>query len=204
MVRLHKVLTTQRNRVHAHLARGLVDDTFQRICRLWPARAAIGIYRCRVGEHGLHVHVDQRHRIVPRHQCAVQERRRRSGKVGKIRANIRHRFSTEGEEVARFIQRQLDLGHMVATMSICQKRFRTVRGPFDRTIQTFGGGQHQGLFAIVVNLRTKATAHVRGDHSQLVLGNAQHKGRNQKPRQVRVLRGRVQHIFITGAIVFCH
>ena len=193
-----EVLATHFERIKTQFPAHLVDHTLKRIGRLGPPCPTIGIDRGGVGEHGFHVHIDMRHLIGASHQRAVQEGRRHGGEVRQIRPNVRHGLSADGEEIAFLVAGQFDLCHMVATMSVRQEAFRAFRRPAHRTTEPLGRGQHQGFFAVVIDFRAKAAAHIRRDHGQLVFRNPQNKGRHQKPRQVRVLAGRRQ-LVIPGA-----
>ncbi len=81
----------------------------------------------------------------------MQEGRRRGREVRQIGADVCHGLGAEGDEVAVIVAGQLDLGHVVTTMRVCQEGLRPGRGPFDRTAQLFGGGQNQRLFTVVID-----------------------------------------------------
>ena len=195
-----KVLPTHFERVKAQFAAHLIDHTLQAIGRLGAACATIGIDRSGVGEHGFHVHIDVGHLIRPRHQCAVQESRRHGREVRQIGPHVRHRFGAKRDERAVFFASQFNLGDMVAAMRVGQEAFRTLGHPLDGLFDLFGCGQNQGLFAIVIDLRPKAAAHIGGHDLQLVFRNPQHKGRNQKARQVGVLAGGGQLVIARARI----
>ncbi len=133
-----------------------------------------------------------RHLVGPRHQRAMQECRRRGREVRQIRTHVGQRLGADRQDLTVPGAAQLDLRHMVATMRVGQEAFGPLRCPAHRAAQLLRRSQNQRLFAVVIDLRAEAAAHVGGHHGQLVLRNAQHEGRYQKPRQVRVLAGRRQ------------
>ena len=151
-VRGDEVFRPHRKRVKPQFAAHLVDHPFQTERRLGPPGPAIGIDRGGVGEHRFHIHIDVGHLVRPGHQRAMQERRRDGGKVRQVRPDIGHGFGAERDEGPVFLAGQFDLCHMVTAMGIRQEAFRAFRRPPHRAVQLFGGGQHQSLFAIVIDL----------------------------------------------------
>ena len=197
----HEVLAAQFDRVDLQLMRGLVDQTLQLIGRLGPTGPAIGIYWHGIGKDRLNVHVDQRRFIVPRHERAVQPSRHRRREGRQVGPHIGIGIGAQGGEVVLCIQRQFDLGHMVAAMGVGHEGFRPARRPFHRPPHRFGGEGAKGLFLIVEDLGAKAAAHVRRHHAQLVLGDAQHEGAHQQADHMRVLAGGIERVFPVRAVV---
>ena len=56
----------------------------------------------------------------------------------------------------------------------------------------------------MVNLRAKPAAHIGGDDGQFVFWNAHHKGRDQQPRQVRILAGGIKFVILRACIVIAN
>ena len=54
------------------------------------------------------------------------------------------------------------------------------------------------------DLGAEAATHIGGHDAQLVFGDAQNEGAHQQADDVRVLRGRVERVLVTGAGVFPH
>ena len=81
----------------------------------------------------------------------MQECRRHSRKVRQIRTYIGMGLGAERKEIAVFIQRQFDLGQVVAAMRVGQERLAAIRRPFDRTAQFLGRSQDKCFFSVVIN-----------------------------------------------------
>ena len=121
-IRRDEVAAADLNRIDPHLTRSAVDDTLQLIGRFRPACAAIGVHWQRVGEHGLHIAVDQRRGVRARHQRAVQPGWNRRGEGGQICAHVGQRFRADRQELAVRIQRQFDLGLVIAALRVRDER----------------------------------------------------------------------------------
>ena len=195
-----EVLTTQFNRIDTQFPRSLVHDALQLERRLRPPSATIGINRHRVGKHGLHIHIDQRRLVVARHQCAVQPCRDRRREGRQVRAHIRIGLGPKRGEVIVAVQRQFDLGHMIAAMRVRHKRFGTRRGPFDRTPDLLGRKGAECLLRVMEDFGAEPTAHIRGNDAQLMLGDAQHERTHKKPDHMRVLAGGIERVVICAGV----
>ena len=182
-----EVLPAQRDRVDPELMRRLVDHPLELEGRLRPARPAIGIDRHRVGEDRLDVHVDERRAVIAGHQRAVQPGRDRRRERAEIRAHVGMRVGADRGKIVVRVQRQLDLRHVIAPVGVGHERLGARTGPFHRAVQRLGGKGAERLLGVMKDLRAEPAADIRGDHPQLVLGDAQHEGPHQQPDDMRVL-----------------
>ena len=105
------------------------------------------------------------------------------------------------QELAVRVERQLDLGHVVAAVRVGDEGLRPRRGPLHRPADRLGGEGDEGLLGVVEDLRAEAAADVGRHHPQLVLGDAEHEGAHQQPDHVRVLAGGVERVLVVGRVV---
>ena len=94
------------------------------------------------------------------------------------------------------------MGDVVAAMRVGLERFAALGGPLDRTADAARRPGDHRLFVVAEDLAAEAAAHVGGDDAQLVLGNAQHEGRQDQAQHVRVLRRRPQRVVARALVVF--
>ena len=92
---------------------------------------------------------------------------------------------------------------MITTVRIRQKRLGSIGRPFDRTVDAFTRPHEDRFFGVHKNLRAKTTADVWSNHTQFMLGYAQHKRAHQQSLNVRVLVRDIQRIALAGAVVSC-
>ena len=185
-----EIAAAQFGRVDAELVGGEIDDAFQQEGRLRPAGAAIGVDRHGMGEHRLGLDIDRRGRIGAGEQGPV-EIGRDAGREGRqIGAHIGDRRHLEREELGVAVERQLDMGDVVAAMRVRHEAFRALGGPFDRPPDLAGGPGDDRLLGVMVDLRAEAAADIGGDDAQLRLRDVQHEGAHQQADHMRVLAGR--------------
>ena len=113
-----EVLAAERDRIDTKFAGGFVDDALKLERRLGATCPTIGVNGHGVGEHRFYVHLNRRRLVVAGHQGAVQPCWHGGGECGQIRAHVRHGVSTHADKVVVRIQRQFDLGHVVAAMGV--------------------------------------------------------------------------------------
>ncbi len=170
--------------------------------RLGTSGAAIGVDRRGVRQRRLHVGVDQRRRVLAGQQRGVEVGRhgRREGR--QVRAHVGDGLDLQRQELAVLVERQLGMGDMVAAMRVGLEQFAALGGPLDRTADAARRPGDHGLFVVAEDLAAEAAAHVGGDDAQLVLGDAQHEGRQDQAQHVRVLRRRPQRVVARALVVF--
>ncbi len=199
-----EILAPQRDGINAQFPRRLVDHALQLIGRLGTARAAIGIDRHGIREHRLDVHIDQRRAVIPRHQRAMQPCRHRRRKGAEIGPHIGVGICADGGKVVLRIQRQLDLGHVIAPMGIGHEGLGPRTGPFHRTIERLGGKSAKRLFRVVKDFRAKAATHIGGHHAQFMLRDAQNKRAHQETDHMRVLARCIERRVAGRAVEIAH
>ena len=162
--------------------------------------AAIGVDRHGVGEHRLGLDVDRRGRVGAGEQGPV-EIGRDAGREGRqIGAHIGDRRDLERQELGIGVERQLDMGDVVAAMRVRHEALRALGGPFDRAAHLAGGPGHDRLFGVMVDLRAEAAADIGRDDTQFRLRDVQHKGAHQEADHMRVLARRVERVFAGRAV----
>ena len=186
---LMKFLLAQIGRIDAELARADLDQPLDHEGRLRPPGAAIGIDRHGVGVDRIDLAIDRRDVVLARQQRRVEigrDRRREGRHVG---AEIGDGLDLERGDLAVVVERHFGVGDVVAAVRVGQERLRAVAGPFHRPADLLRRPQADDLFRIDEDLRAEAAADIGRDHAQLVLGRHADEGRDDEPRDVRVLRG---------------
>ena len=164
--------------------------------------AAIGVDRDGVGEHRLGLDIDRRGRIGAGEQRSI-EIGRDAGREGReVGAHVGQRRHLEREEFRVGVERQLDMGDMVAAMRVRHEAVRALGGPFDRPPHLAGRPGDDRFLGVVVDLRPEAAADIGGDDAQFRLRDVQHKGAHQQPDDMRVLARRIKGVLAGGAVVF--
>ena len=198
--RRNEVLPAQLGRIDLQLGGGLADDALDHEGRLGTAGAAIGIDRRGVRQRRPDVGVDQRRRVLAGQQRRIEIGRHRRREGREIRAHVGDRVDLEREELAVLVERQLGMGDVVAAMRVGHERLAALRRPLDRPADAGHRPGHHRLFVVAEDLAAEAAAHVGRDHAQLVLGNAEHEGRQDEAQHMRVLRRRPERV-VAGALV---
>ena len=106
----------------------------------------------------------------------------------------------ERQELRVRVERQFDMGDVVAAMRVGHEAFRALGGPFDRAAQLAGGPGDDRLFGVMVDLRAEAAADIGGDDAQFRLGDVEDEGAHQEPDHMRVLARRVERVLAGRAV----
>ena len=191
-----EVLAPDRRRIHLHVARRLFDDALDHVGGFRPAGAAVGIDRRGVGEHRLDLDVDRRRLVLAGQQGAVEDRRHARREGRQVRAHVGDGLDAQRQELALGVQRELDLGDMVAAVGVGQERFAALGGPLDRPADLLAGPDQRGLLRVEEDLRAEAAADIGRDHAHLRLRQAEHERAHQQPLDVRVLVGDVERVAV--------
>ena len=141
------------------------------------ARATIGIDRGGVGEDAGHAARNGRRAVrATQHQTEQASRHDRS-EHREVGAQVRARIDAESENGAVSTSDELRVLDVVAPVGggnvVLAARF----DPLDGLIQAHREGGDDHLFGIEVLFRAEPSADLRGDHSQRVLGHAEHAGK---------------------------
>ena len=134
----------------------------------------------------------------------MQPRRHRRRKRRQICAHIGQRIGAQRGEIVVCVQCQFDLRYVIAAMGIRHKRFGPRRGPFHRTIASFGGKCAEGFFGIMEDLGAKSPSHIRRNHTHFMFGQTQHKGTHQQPDHMGILAGGIKRVILGAALIGAH
>ncbi len=156
----------------ADFSRERVDRPLDRVGRLGPARAAVGVRRRRVREHARAVEVvgvdGVAAGVKPR---AEQRHARRDGL--EVRAHRRGQPRADSGDLALGRGGELDLLDHVAPVDRRQVPLGALLGPLDRAAELAGERDHDHVLGVHVELGAEAAADVRRDHADLRLGHAE-------------------------------
>ncbi len=189
-------------RIDALLARADFDQTLDHEGRLRPPGAAIGVDRHGVGVDRIDLAIDRRNVVLARQQRGIEIGRHRRRERRHIGAEIGDGLDLERGDLAVVAERHLGVGDVIAAVRVGEKRFRAVAGPFHRTADVPRGPQAHDFLGIDENLRAEAAADVGRNDAQLVLGRHADEGRDDEPRDVRVLRGVPEREILRAGVVF--
>ena len=123
-------------------------------------------------------------------------------KVEQIGAHIGDRRHLERQKLRLRVERQLDMGDVVAAVRVGHKAFRALGGPFDRPPDFAGGPGDDRLLGVMVDLRAEAAADIGGDDAQFRLGDVEDERAHQQADHMRVLARRKKRVVAGGAVEF--
>ena len=116
-----------------------IDQALQKDRRLRPAGAAIGVHRHGVGEDADHVGVDRLEAIDARQHLGARHGRDHRREGGIIGAHVGDVAGAQRQEPAILVQRQLDIGDVVAALRVAQERLAALTGPLHRAAELARG-----------------------------------------------------------------
>ena len=93
------------------------------------------------------------------------------------------------------------MGDVVAAMAVGLERLAALGRPLDGSSDLGGRPTNHGLVGIAEDLAAEAATHVGSDDAQLVLGDAQHEGRQDEAQHVRILRRRPERVVACALVV---
>ena len=205
LLRFDEVPQSQLDRVHLELVRQTVDDALHEIDRFGDAEGAgVGHPARRL------VRIDGGHLAVGRLKVvAAGEHTEEPGRVlhgsrrTVERAVIGEHVGANGEDLSLLGGRDLTAHDVVAGESRADEVLRTVLHPLDRLAQDQRRHDGADVARIDRDLVAETTADVRGDHPDLVLGQARHQ-RVHRPVGVRGLGGGPQRQLAGDPLVVGH
>ena len=194
---LDEVLPAQLDRVHVELPRQRVDRTLDRVGRLGPAGAAVGVgrRRVRVDAHALEVVALDGVAAAVEPGAEDRDARRHELEVRAHRSRQPHPHRGDRPVGGR---RELHLLDDVASVDGGDVRLRAPLDPLDRPAELPREREAERLLGVDVQLRAEPAADVRGDDPQLRLGDAgdEREGRaedvrdlGRRPHRVLALSG---------------
>ena len=192
------------HRVDPGRLRGLVDHPLEEIGRLRPAGAAQGIDRGGVGEHRLDVAEDRRGGVLAGEQRRVEKGRDQRREGREIRPHIGDGVDPEAGELAVGVERELDLGHVVAAVRVGHEALRPLSQPAYRPLQLARRPADDRVLRIGRDLGSEAAADIRRDHPELVLRLVEHEGAEQQAHRMRGLGGAVEGELLLALVVLGH
>ena len=184
-----EIAAAQLRTVDAHFARRQIDQPFDYEGRLRPPGTALCIDRGGVGEHAVYRGVNGRCRVLSGQHCGMQIGRDQRPERGQIDSEIGVGRDAQTQELAARIQCQLGMSGMVTAMGVRQERLAAIHRPFDRPSDLLRRPGDGRLLGIMRDLRAEAAADIGRDHSQLLLGSAEHEGAHQQSYDMRNLAG---------------
>ena len=113
-------------------ARGVVDQPLDRIGRLRPPGAAIGVDRHGVGEHALDPDMDRRDRVDAAVHDRARDGRDLRREIRQIGAHIGDDLDIERQKAQLLVERQFEPGDVVAALRVGHEGVGALGGPFDR------------------------------------------------------------------------
>ncbi len=140
--------------------------------------------------------------VLARQQRCVEIGRHRGREQRHIGAEIGVGLDPQAGDLVVLVEGHLGLGEVIAAVGVGQEGFGAVAGPFHRAPHFLGGPQRHHLLGIDVDLGAEAAADIGRDHPQLVLRRDVVEGRQHQPRDMRILRRRVEREMLFGLVVF--
>ena len=142
---------------------------------LRPARTPVGVRGRLVREHAAQVHLQIRKPITAgEHEHG--EGRNRWGEELVVGSEILQHSDTHPEEAPFAIDAHLDVVQLVPSVGSGQKALGPVRGPLHRAAERPGEVRREKLLGVHVELASEATADLRRDNPDAVLGKAESDG----------------------------
>ena len=191
--RRDQVAAPQLQRVDPELARGDVDDAFDRVRGLGPPGAAIRTGRRGVGVHARGLHVNRGRRVHARDAADVVRPRARAARC-EIRADVERDGDAKPEELAVRVERQLRRRDVVAAVLVGDEPLAAIRRPLHRTAEPLRGPEHQHVLGIRAALHPEASADLRGHHAQVALRDAEDLLGQERAQSVRMLDASMKRV----------
>jgi hypothetical protein len=191
-----EVEATDLDRVLADLACERVDRALDRVRCLRPARTAVCIGRRRMGEDASTGEV-VRFDVVAAGIQPCPEQRDAGREQLQVRAHRRRQPNADCGDLAFGGRRELDLLDHVAPVDRRLAGLAAFLDPLHRPAELAGERDGELLLGVDVQFRAEGAADLRGDHSDLRLGDAQRQ-RQQRPQDVRDLRRRPDRVLALG------
>ena len=98
------------------------------------------------------------------------------------------------EEIARLVERERRIGHVVPPLMVADQPFRALAGPFHRPPDLARGPEDEDLLGIHAPAQPEAAADVVRDHPHPVLGEAEDVLREPAPQPVGIVAGGVERV----------
>jgi len=192
------VLAAQLHRLHVELNRELVHDSLDAERSLRAAGATIGVGPGHVGEHvGAGEVVGGE--LVDGVEHERPQHRDTGGDQAEVGAHVGHQFHLEPGDRAVAVGGDGDVLDLVAAVVPGEQRLRAGLGVLHRLAQASPDQHGDDLLRGHLQLAAEATADVRCDHPDLVLGDAQRHG-HHGAHDVRHLGGRPQRELLAGGV----
>jgi len=195
---LDPVHLTDHERVDLQLRGQLVHHPLDAVRRLGPTGTAVGVGPGLVGQHRLTGELVGGE-LVDRVEHERTEHRHASAHQRDVRAHVGQELDLEPGDPAVLLGRQGELLPLVATVVGGHQRLRAGLGVLDRLPEAPGQQEGDELLRGGLELAAEAAADVGGDHPDLGLRDAGHRGQ-QELQDVRDLGGRPHGDLLTGRV----
>ena len=190
--RLDEVCAAELGGVAPRLTRRDLNQTLDDECRLRAAGAAIGVDRRGVGVDRVDLAIDIGDRVLARQQRRVKIRRHGGREGREISAEIGDRMDAQAGDLAARVEREFGMRDMVAPVRVREKRLGPIGSPFDRPVDLLRRPDADGLLGIDEDFRAEAAADIGRDDAKLILRRKADEGREDDPRDMRVLARRIK------------
>ena len=177
-LRADVIALAQRDRVDAADARGLLDHALHDVIALWPARAAIGADRRRVGQNAFDVRRHDRRAIDALRIAMNVDRANQHAERRHISAEIGVACHAQRQNIALGVEGEFRVDIVVAAMMIADETLRSHFRELDRAFQIARSVQQRDIFGEDGTLHAEGAADLAGQHVHLVLRYAH---RSRKP-----------------------
>ncbi len=197
------VAAAEFSRIHAELARRLVDETLEGIRGHRPTRAAVGRCGNGVGENETASHVDRLHVVDAAVHVDQAERVDHRACEDNVGAHVGEVVEAHAEDAAILIQRQFAFVMNIASLLVAEEHLRTRPDPFHRAPELLRRVKERAVFWIRVEAHAETAADFLGDDPHF-LGRHAEDRRELPAHGAHALRGGVQEVQVPGRIVGPH
>ncbi len=182
------------------LPRRLVHQPLGHVEGFRSAGAPVGIHRRGIGHDPQQIDVGSGN-VVSTAGHFIAGVGHKGPRLPVIRANVGKHLRPQAQKASLFVQRQFRMQAVIAPVGVAQKALRAGGNPLDGAAKFLGGVQGTNGFMLQIEAHTKATAHVRTQHTDLAGIHAQRRGR-PGPQHMDALAALMQHIAIGFSVVF--
>ena len=165
-----------------------VDRALDRVRRLRPAGAAVGVHHARVRVDAEYPTVDGRDPVRAREHACVEGRRDARRDRGEDTAEVGVGFRLQRRDRAVALRADLEVRDVVAAVRRRGVVLTPRLDPLHRPAQFLGERRHQHVLRVQEDLRPERAADGRRDAAHLRLGDDEVERRHQQPHHVRRLR----------------
>ena len=190
--RIDEVLPPELGGILSGFTRCDFDNALDDERRLRAPRAAIGVDGRGVGVDRVDFAIDAWDRVLARKQRPIKIGRHGGREGREISAEIGDRMHAQAGDLAARVEREFGMRDMVATVRVREERLRPIRSPFDRPVDLLRRPRADRLLSIDKDFRAEAAPDIGRDDAKLMFRRKADKGRENEPRDMRVLARRIK------------